>query len=365
MLRTTPLLALFALSVSACTFLEEPLGGSHSGGAAAPVPTPTPTAVAPVNVCAPSLGSCPDYAMWTAKPTRPRPDAAVAYTTADGETDLALYPDGTLLRQVTAKSRGYANWYWDLGDVRAKVSSATMKEINATLDAMKAAELARPFFGPGRGNPWRADLFSFDDGSAACARRPLDVSLPDLCQEPQPLALLRWELDVLSSAARDKWLSASEGTIALMGEVHPAPWPLDAALATRGNHVINKDDYALLERNDTWTLPDGSYVLAGRWSVTYDGGHVDYEVEVSDVEAPAVVPDAPASLRADLLATNGRLGWSSEWLGIAADRTVFPAFKGKRLAVFPKTAAGDGTGAAHVYSLAAFEHRDVTADGEL
>lgn len=363
MLRTTHPLALFALlSLSACTFLEEPLDGSHAGATPAPAPGPTNAAVADPNMCALSQGTCADYATWLAKPVRPRPNAVVAYTTANGETDVALYEDGTLLSRVSAKSRGYENWYWDLGDVRAKVSAASMKEILATIDAAKSPAFARPFFGAGRGSPIGADTFTFDD-CVACASRPRAESAPSSCEEPQPLSLLRWELDVLTAAAHDKWVSANEGTIALMGEVHAAPWPLDASLATRGNHDLSESDYALLADNDTWTLPDGTFVLAGRWSVTYGGGRTDYQVLVSDVEAPAVVPDAPATLRADLLATNGRLGWSAEWLGIDAGPTVFSAFKGKRLAVFPKSDADGST--AHVYRLAAFEHRDLTADGDL
>lgn len=364
MLRTTLPFALFAaLSLSACTFLEEPLGGSHPGATPTPAPAPTSTAVADPNMCAQSLGTCADYDTWLAKPVRPRPHAVVAYTTANGETDIALYEDGTLLSRVSAKSRGYENWYWDLGDVRSKVSAATMKDILASIAAAKSPAFARPFFGAGHGSPVAADTFTFDDGGVACASRPLPATAPSSCEEPQPLSLLRWELDVLSAAAHEKWVSANEGTIALMGEVHPAPWPLDASLATRGNHELGASDYALLADNDTWTLPDGTFVLAGRWSVTYGGGRTNYEVLVSDVEAPAVVPDTPATLRADLLATNGKLGWSAEWLGMDADRTVFSTFKGKRIAVFPKTDTDGST--THVYRLAAFEHRDVTADGDL
>jgi hypothetical protein len=362
MLRTKPLFTLLAaVSLSACTFLEEPLGDSHSGGAPAPLPAvgPIPRSQ-PTNVCAASLGTCADYATLP-KPARPRPGAAVAYTSADGQTDLALYADGTLLRTVTAKSRGYADWYWDLGDVRAKVSAATTKDLLARLEQIQAMKLARPFFGAGHATPTSADLFTFDDGEAACASHPIALADGYFCQEPEELALLRRELDVLGAAAHEKWLSATEGTLALMAETHPLPWPLDLALATAGDHVISASEHARLEGCSTWTLPDGRYLLAGRWSMTYGGGRVDYRVRVSDVEVPAVLPDAPTSLRAELLATAGKLGWSAEWLGIEADRTVFPAFKGKRLVIFPKTE----TEPMRVYGLVAFEHRDLTADGEL
>lgn len=363
MLRITrPFALLCALLLSACTFLEEPLGGSHSGGAPTSPPAPNPVAVGPINVCAASTGTCADYDAWFARPARPRPGAAIAYTTGDGETDLALYDDGTLLRKVTAKSRGYASWYWDLGDVRAKVSAATLQSILTAIALVKGGSTSQPFFGPGHGSPAAAALFTFDGGKEACASHPRALAAPYVCEAPQPLALLRWQLDVMSTAVHEKWLAATRGTIALMGEVQPAAWPLDPALATAGPHALTAGDYALLGDNDTWTLPDGRYVLAGRWRAQYGGGRIDYQVDVADVEAPASVADSPASLRADLLATNGKLGWSSEWLGISADSTVFPAYKGKRLVVFPRT---DADPVARVFRLAAFEQRDLTGEGAL
>lgn len=361
MLRTTPFFALSFLFLSACTFLDEPPFGSRSNEPSIlPATGPAPV-TQPINVCAASSGACADYATSLPKLARPRPNAAVAYVSADEETDLALYADGTLLAKVTARSRGYSDWYWDLGDVRAKVSAATTRDLLARLEQMKGMDLARPFFGAGRGIPSAADRFVLDGGAEACTSHPVALSTPFFCQAPQPLELLRWELEVLGGAARQKWLDATEGTIALMGEVHPAPWPLDAALASAGTHAITEADYAALDGNDTWSLPDGRLVLAGRWKVVFGSARTDYEVEVSAVEAPAIVPDEPATLRADLLATNGKLAWSSAWLGIDADSTVFPAFKGKRVALFPKT----DSDTMHVYRLAAFEHRDLTNDGDL
>lgn len=356
------------LTTSACS-------SASSGTGPAPAPPSESKPPEPVDLCAVTPGTCADLRDRLPSETpRDRTGALVSLTGHDRE-DITIYADGTARKSAQANTR-YSNWYWNLGDIVTKVSAESMRRVKTALAQTQQNDIVHPFLGPDftkakeRNAPF-ADVFTFEDGRQTCIETHATLSPPYFCGVARAIDPLRSVLRELDAACQAKWDATQEGTVTLVGkEIFPRPWPLAPEISVDGIHTISLAEYDQLDPSPTvgavklpdsggiWTLPDGRYVQGSRGKATYGSGRVEYQVWVTGYGTAAEPADA--SVRASLLATKGKLGFN-DYRGFEADRTVFPIFKGKRIVILPATASD----AAHTWQVAAFEHLDLTAEGEI
>jgi hypothetical protein len=305
-----------------------------------------PTQPERVNVCTVSKGTCTDVKSLRTD----RPGGQVYFASRTPLADVTVFADGTLVRSAPVSA--------PLA-IRARLSLESKLNVGRLVEATKREDWAHPYFGDG--GPFNPDTIAFASDRAACMNPTEPLSLGYYCTLPGHVGELHDELARLRDDAETLWRAANEGTLGLWGELEPRPWPLPPELARSGTHTITEAQWDSLDPKApvVFALPDGRFVRGGRAKASYGAGDVVYSVVVE--ELPAVrLPDAMPDLREALLATLGR-PVTSDWVGIDADRALFPLFKGKRVVVFPKTE----TDAERAFDLRALEHLDLTADGTL
>lgn len=374
--RTLPMTRRLLLSfVASIPTVACSSASSGTGNSPSPAPSGSQSKPETLDVCEATPGTCADLKdRLPSEVRRDRSGALVSLTGHDHE-DITIYADGTARKSAQASTR-YRDWYWNLGDIVAKLSAESMRRVKTALAQAQQTDVAHPFLGAdfAKARQWNApfaDVITFEDGRQSCVGPHAAISPPYFCGVAQAIDPLRTVLSELDAACQAKWDAAQEGTVTLVGkEIFPRPWPLAPELAVDGVHTISLADYDLLDPSPTvgaitlpdtggvWTLPDGRYVHTGRGKATYGGGRVEYQVWVTSFGTAAEPTDA--RVRAALLATKGKLGFN-DYRGFHADRTVFPIFKGKRIVILPATADDPS----HTWQVAAFERLDVTGEGEI